>query len=277
MTGTNELKRLSLLFGVLLIQAILLTGCGKDYSRGEAEGENRLSLPNVDITVRRSKEDLAFAKDGFPSSMRENDAEIFAKEYFKNTAAAKRKAALKLGRELFYYKLLNYAPDPAMGSSLSPNFLLAIRLDGVSGLLYNTAYLFSLPCKVLKSFQISSDFWNWLADICSLLLGSGVALLMIPGGLIIGTICHPIETLANLTCGIFYWPPETVPLFSAEYLSVWRDYVCNTNLLVSAWDLLWGAIVYPLWQAVGLVVLMILAVIVGIILLGASSQSGKKA
>lgn len=75
--------------------------------------------------------------------------------------------------------------------------------------------------------------WN----ILQLLIGIVAAIVRTVVATQIGAVCHPLETLANLTAGLFYFGPG------------WWRYVLHTNFIASLWDLIWGGIVYPLWQA----------------------------
>ena len=69
--------------------------------------------------------------------------------------------------------------------------------------------------------------------------GSCCAVVGLVAAPVINTICHPAETLANLTAGLVYIDTQntTVP---------WTCYVFHTNILASLWDLIWGAIVVPI-------------------------------
>ena len=61
---------------------------------------------------------------------------------------------------------------------------------------------------------------------------------------VINTVCHPIETLANLTVGVL-----PLQLWELEEVDSYIGYVFRTNILYSLWDLIWGGVIYPLWQA----------------------------
>lgn len=78
---------------------------------------------------------------------------------------------------------------------------------------------------------------EYLCNATKLLIGGVFAIVGIPCSFVINTICHPLETLANLTVGVAYFGDG------------WGTYVANTNLIVTLWDLIWGAILYPLFQA----------------------------
>ena len=142
------------------------------------------------------------------------------KFHFYRSAYSKRVVALLMARTCYTYTFKNY-----------------INMDGVSGLIYNTAYVFSIPRKLLTGIFIADGICEYLKNSAKLLIGGVFAVAGIPCSFVINTICHPIETLANLTVGVAYFGDD------------WFEYVRNTNLVVSLWDLIWGGIIYPLWQA----------------------------
>lgn len=137
-----------------------------------------------------------------------------------DSAYQKRVHALLMGRCLYTYTFKNY-----------------IGFDGVSGLIYNTAYVFSIPRKILTGFLTSEGAIEYLWNTTKLLVGGVFAVVGIPCSFVVNSICHPWETLANLTVGVLYFGEG------------WGTYVANTNIIVSLWDLVWGAILYPLFQA----------------------------
>lgn len=53
---------------------------------------------------------------------------------------------------------------------------------------------------------------------------------MLPVGPFIGFICHPFESLANLTIGFAY-----IPEYGWEQ---YKAYVTHVNLIASAWDVI---------------------------------------
>ena len=140
---------------------------------------------------------------------------------FHCSAYTKRVMALLMARCGYTYTFKNY-----------------VNLDGVSGLIYNTAYVFSIPRKILTGMLTAEGAGEYLWNTTKLLVGGVFAVVGIPLSLVVNTVCHPIETLANLTVGVAYFGEG------------WGTYVANTNLIASLWDLIWGAIIYPLVQAV---------------------------
>lgn len=139
---------------------------------------------------------------------------------FYCSAYTKRVMALLMARCGYTYTFKNY-----------------VNLDGVSGLIYNTAYVFSIPRKILTGMFTAEGAGEYLWNTTKMLIGGVFAVVGIPLSLVVNTICHPLETLANLTVGIAYFGDG------------WGTYVANTNLIASLWDLIWGAIIYPLVQA----------------------------
>ena len=142
---------------------------------------------------------------------------------FPDSACSKRKAALMMGRCVFNYKWKNY-----------------IHFDGVSAMIYNVAYICSIPRKALTGLRCSDGIFGWALDLRSLAIGFVLAVIGFFVSTILGVICHPFETLANLLVGI-YW---------GDGFEAMKGYAWNTNFFASLWDLVWGAIIYPLWQAV---------------------------
>ena len=139
---------------------------------------------------------------------------------FKDYAFNKRAAALIVARCGLTYQFGNY-----------------YNLDGVSGLIYNVAYLFSIPRKILTYWKCADGVMGYLWGIVLVLFGGLCSIVGCVAAPVINTICHPLETLSNLTIGVFY--------FDNWLTCVWR-----TNLLASLWDLIWGGIIYPLIKAV---------------------------
>lgn len=110
-----------------------------------------------------------------------------------------------------------------------------MEFDGVSSIIYNVAYIFSAPCKILKTLRCSDGVWGWIKDVISILISVAFALIGFCIESILGLVVHPVETLANV-CGIM------------NFGEGWFNYFVHTNLIASLWDLVWGGIIYPLWQ-----------------------------
>ncbi len=228
----------------------------------DIEGIHRIGYKNTDIVVRSTDLDevvshqlIAFDLDTYetlsPSerlylSPEEQQKLFYARNkhalnyYYYNSAFAKRKIALVLSRTQYSYKWFNYQPYPESLPALK--FLLAFQLDGVSNVIYNASYLTNIPKKVLISCNLKYS----IIDVIYLFWGGLSALFMLPISFLIGTICHPWETLANLTAGIIFIPPNSISVFSWDYWRLWWDYVCNTNVIASFWDLLYHGIFLPL-------------------------------
>ena len=140
-------------------------------------------------------------------------------------AFAKRKAALAMSREVFCYSFSNY-----------------LYLDGVSGLIYNVSYITQIPHKVLRGLRAMDGIWRYIKSLFHLLIGFVLAVVGCVIAPIFNTLCHPLETLSNLLVGV-------VSACDAEDSPVsWFEYVFRTNILASLWDLIWGGIIYPIWQ-----------------------------
>lgn len=142
------------------------------------------------------------------------------KDEYADSAWFKRLHALAMARGFLTYQFRTY-----------------IYYDGISGLLYNTAYLASAPNKVLSCLKCSDGVLGYVCDMFKLLFGILLSIVGLVAAPLVGLLCHPIETLANLTVGVFYFGPG------------WWTYVTHTNIFASLWDLIWGGMIYPLWQA----------------------------
>lgn len=147
-----------------------------------------------------------------------------ASEFF-DSAYTKRKTALLMGRCVFSYKFDNY-----------------VRFDGISAMIYNVAYIFSAPRKALTALRSSDGITGYIGDMVVLGIGIVLAIIGFFVSTFLGLVCHPLETLSNLLIGIAY--------FGDGGFAAWKAYVLHTNLFASLWDLVWGAMIYPLWQAV---------------------------
>lgn len=143
---------------------------------------------------------------------------------FTDSAFNKRKVALLWARCEFTYDFGNY-----------------FYLDGVSGLIYNVAYIFSIPRKLLTYLKCADGIFGYLYGILLLLVGAVCSVVGVVLSTVVNTCCHPFETLANLTVGLVY--------FDSPYRQHWLRCVLNTNLIASLWDLVWGGMIYPIWQA----------------------------
>ena len=126
-----------------------------------------------------------------------------------------------MARGFYTYKFYNY-----------------FHMDGVSAFIYNLAYLVSVPNKLLRGIRCSDGVLGYLGNVCKLILGTIAALIGLVLSTLAGIIFHPWQSLANCTIGLFYFGDN------------WWSYVFNTNLLATLWDVIWGAIIYPLWQLV---------------------------
>lgn len=141
-------------------------------------------------------------------------------------AFAKRKAALEMSREVFCYSFSNY-----------------LCLDGVSGLIYNVSYIMQIPHKMFRGLRAMDGIWRYIKSLFYLLLGFVLALVGCIIAPIVNTLCHPFETISNLLVGVVSTCADVDSPVS------WIEYVFRTNIIASLWDLIWGGMIYPLWQA----------------------------
>ena len=213
----------------VILLAIFVAGCGnEDESRGAA----RYGLSYVtDLCVNTSSTDRILLNIT-------SDRKLFARptargiDNFslyrdKDSAFCKRKSSFEIATYLYDYKLLNYS-----GDGLSSNFLLAMRWDAVSNFQYNLLSLCHIPRKIIISPRVSYSFFNWIGNIITIFIDTCLALVMLFVGPVIGFICHPIESLANLTVGCLY--------FSEYGMEQYWTYIKHVNLIASIWDTLKG-------------------------------------
>lgn len=176
--------------------------------------------------------------------------------YLQNSAYLKRKCAIILGRETFFYSLLNYDYGSFNRANLShtrvgpafPEILLCMGFDGVSNVLYNTSYLCSTPVKMIRCHQISNGVGEWLINEILLLLGAVASIIMLFIGFFVGFICHPFETISNLVFPIYFMAPSGIFTFGGYHREMWWNYLLHTNFFASLWDLIWNSIIMPLGE-----------------------------
>lgn len=235
---------------VFAVLATFVVGCGNEYDviRAKALDGKDVYLQNLSIVLSFSTCDNLFwdkiwqhdhdtdkvvSSDSLLAtyynwrSMETNEKlehPWLASEFF-DSAYTKRKTALLMGRCVFSYKFDNY-----------------IRFDGVSAMIYNVAYIFSVPRKALTALRCSDGIIGYISDLIILAIGFFLAIIGFFVSSILGLVCHPLETLSNLLVGVAY--------FGDGGFEAWKAYVLHTNFFASLWDLVWGAIIYPLWQLV---------------------------
>ena len=221
---------------LLGVAVCILAGCAdrSEVAHAESSAGRRQTLCNVNVRPEFSKADLllfnqigedesdALMKDILSCGVTESmtGRHRFWHEDIRDSAFTKRKAALMMGRCELTYEFMTYG-----------------SLDGVSGAIYNVAYLFSVPRKALTYLKCADGVLGYAHGL--LLLGCG-AICSVVGMFVqpvVNMVCHPLETLSNLTIGLLYFGDN------------WGYYVANTNVIASIWDLIWGAMMYPLWQA----------------------------
>lgn len=123
---------------------------------------------------------------------------------------AKRNGAMIAGSNVISYQWLVF--DYKSKNVSLPKPLFAMNFDGISNFLYNVAYITSIPYKFIhfsfvcfssiKEFGVfeSGKLFIWM--IVQLLFGAYSAGIMLIFGTIIGIVCHPLETLGNLTIAL---------------------------------------------------------------------------
>ena len=209
------------------MMCLIITGCGKE---AEAFG-GTYYVPNSvsDFKVKLTSADKIY----FNVYNAELQERIYTKQYHNSvvykdidSAFCKRKATVELSLYPYSYKLLNYKED----GSLSGNFLIAMRLDAASNFGYNLVSLCRIPNRLIISPRVSTGLFDWLWNIIIIAWDLVLSFVMLFIAPIIGFICHPWESLSNLTIGILYIPTDGFEQYC--------KYVKGTNIIMSVWDLL---------------------------------------
>ena len=213
---------------VFVLIGCFLAGCGKEM---ETRG-SKLYAPScvTDLNVKTAQADrilLNISSDRLLAARPEArgiDNNLLYRD--KDSAYCKRKASGELALYLYTYKLLNYDND----DGLSRNFLVAMRMDALSNLNYNLTFLCGVLWRIIISPRVSTSFFDWIGNIIVILFDFCLGVVMLAVGPFIGFICHPFESLANLTVGFTYFP---------EYgWEQYKAYVTHVNLIASAWDMI---------------------------------------
>ncbi len=219
-----------LIVGIAL--SLLVAGCGNGKYGSWTKGEVfTRGVIGVDIDLSYNEADFLYEncyKESFGLDL------CGGGYYGSDWACSKRLAAKTMAKETFTYSFKNY-----------------FMLDGVSGLIYNVGYIFSVPHKALRGLRCMNGVGGYLDALFKLTWGTVAAAVGVVVAPVVNTVFHPFETLANLTVGIIH-------VDGIEFLDIhpsgagcgWWGYVLHTNLVASLWDLVWGAMIHPLWQAV---------------------------
>lgn len=217
-------RSVAFLFNIMLcvVAAGLLTGCGNEsetagspFYAPSCMTDLNVKTTSADRILLNINEDLADARRAETcNSLLYDDVD---------SAFCKRWTSGKLAFFLYNYKLLNYNID----GGLSWNFLVAMRMDAYSNFNYNLGALCLVPRKIIISPRVSTSFFGWIGNIIVVLFDACLALVMLFVGPIIGMICHPFESLANITIGLLYIPEHGF----VQY----KEYILHVNLVASLW------------------------------------------
>ena len=129
---------------------------------------------------------------------------------------SKKNAAIIAGSRHFSYHFFTYDYN-----SHAITGLLSAHFDGASNILYNVAYICSIPAKIIhfswfcckpnnylmdqngsgciQDYSIIARLRMFLLMLWSLLLGLVYSIIMLFVGTLIGLCCHPFETIGNIT------------------------------------------------------------------------------
>lgn len=231
--ATRINRFLNVLFAIVVMAGCaLLSGCGS-HTKGEdydyqysGRGYVRFGYTGAGIELNLNVMESLYA-DCYCESFDVRDPVVYDTHMYH--AFSKRRAALNLSRQLYGYSFQNY-----------------VILDGVSGFIYNFSYLMQIPHKLLRGMRCMDGPVRYVKSVIYLGIGAVFAIVGCVAAPVINTICHPIETLANLTVGIL--PINVFGITDDTHISI-GQYIFRTNIIASLWDLTWGGIVYPLWQA----------------------------
>lgn len=176
-------------------------------------------------------------------------AKLFGINYLKDddgsvSLFAKKNAAIIAGARHITYAFVLYDYR-----SRDITMLTAMHFDGVSNILYNGTYILSIPAKIIhftsecfkrgtglfngdKSvYGLAAAGWMFLWMLWETIIGLIFAIVMIPVGAIIGTLCHPFQTLANLT--ISFSDPFTNNILSTALYTLFA--VLKSIIIIFFW------------------------------------------
>ncbi len=146
-----------------------------------------------------------------------------------STACSKRAVALEISRRVWTYSFKTY-----------------FSLDGVSGFIYNLSYICSVPHKIVRGLTCMDGLICYCGAVVKLAMGTVAAVVGLVAASVVNTICHPCETIANLTVGLI--PFDLAHGFDLGPGMTYGRYVLHTNLIATLIDIIWGAILCPLLQ-----------------------------
>ena len=225
----NEMKKI---LAVMIGAMLLCAGCGshtdgEKYDSGQyprvAQIVGTINFsPSLNTIESLYEDSYSKSYDVADSFFCQRDPDVYIR--CSNYAFAKRRAALNLARRVYGYSFKHY-----------------VTLDGVSGFIYNVSYLVQIPHKLLRGMRCMDGPVRYVKSVIYLAFGAVCAVVGCVVSPVVNTVCHPFETLSNLTVGI-------VPLGLGDSVSI-GQYIFRTNIIASLWDLVWGGIIYPLWQA----------------------------
>lgn len=217
---------------LMTLATTLVVGCGKRMEWDE-NSHGTIAVPGVSllsITEAGEYVNPNYADALYYESYRKGFGTMgtYHADLGSDTACSKRKAALDMSREVWSYSFKGY-----------------VSMDGVSSLIYNTGYICSVPHKIIRGLFCMDGLICYMGALFKLALGTVCATIGIVTQTVVGAICHPFETLANLTVGVIGFDIfEDNSCMGLTY----AKYIFHTNIIASLWDLIWGAIVYPLLQ-----------------------------
>lgn len=277
----TRFKKHFFIIGLLALISLLISGCGnrgsapqryqyhhyfpQSYFGGGIENSDTVALDTYDHSGRGGYNHSIFNDLDQWRSLRELNPEKMDRLLSTHNALAKRKSALFLGRGVIDYCLVNYDYNGKIYESggffterysyrpvMKPLFLICMKFDAVSNVLYNVSYIFSIPAKLIHGTKVSNGIGDYTGIVLQLAIGGTLASIMIPAGFTIGFICHPFESLANMFVGFSVSSYSLTELLSLDFIKNTSNYSYNVNLVSSAVDLFWGAMITPLLDIIRL-------------------------
>lgn len=222
----------NVLMAVMAIAVIVVAGCGKRMDWDE-NSHSTIAVPGVDL-LGLSEADEYIDPNYADALYYQSYCKAFGTQGTGRcdlgscTACSKRKAALDMSREVWTYSFKGY-----------------VAMDGVSSLIYNVGYLCSIPHKVVRGVFCMDGVVCYVGALFKLAISSVCAVVGVVTQTVVGTICHPLETVANLTIGLVSFDfTGTQKAMGLTY----GKYIFHTNIIATLFDLIWGAIIYPLLQ-----------------------------
>lgn len=253
-------KKRSLIIGIFALIILTISGCGSDgsapqryqyhhyfpqsYFGGGVENSDTVALDEYDHSGRGGYTHSTFNDLSKWRSLLDSNQKEIGPLLATQNAFSKRKSALFLGRGVIDYCFVNYnfngdkyvsgglfRDKHSYRPTMKPMFLICMKYDSASNILYNVSYIFSIPAKLIHGVKVANGIDDYLKIVLHLAWGGILAVAMLAIGTVAGFLCHPFESFANFFVG-------------TNFSSI--DYSYHVNLVYYLVDLFWGAMISPL-------------------------------